>query len=1436
MLMTRADRPKLLPCDVIRTRINQVLNPQIEIEEDIGVSKHYRSGKSKSESTTQLSTNTENVVLMNGLRRLSFIQCTNGVLEGLKDVIPLKTPANAQLPHFLALNDQSVSVWHGADRLKVLSTQPPRLSILESLRVSVNGSSNNRNESPLCYVTSIHRIPEMGDGYAAVTSKQKLRLLDCFFHSLYEISLERPVLTMQVVPISVSESKKTELIVATCGQISIYRIEKRRRNGQVILDDEPRGNESFTYIINGPVCVMNGVDSNAWIRALGHDHTTNTLYAALEDKILQFNMSDGALIRSFSYGDEKVNTPICKMTIAYSDTKMGLKSRYIVFGSLDGVILVTDMMGRLIRKAAVHRDRITSLMILRNSSSMQSYRDEEEDLGVLISGSLDGALRVWDMVSGQCIENVQTESQLLGLFRLTSTSDNFAHFSPEGVTIWVYETNFERFARLHSQLTFLGSNHFRCQRRPDDLTMVKIVPEFMNSSIDKCDKMCNRLVVVAEDGSIRIMSSVTGYTLLIAFPIYKDTSVRQVFYDPCRELLYTWLQNDEIIVYDASSNPCVAINLLCAWNHRVSVAKESIHQPMLNHVTCAASGYTRSPKSFKLRFTMFCGTEEGEIHSFDPTEHENQGRFIEFRQPVLHIHFSTSKQRLLAISREKTLKMFDVEWKVKALDDGSLKWLEGKGSRHESIHLRPAGTWTVQYPKGGYMSHMFCTEKTAVIVVQQNEESSHKLGKSRLLFVDLNNSNKDPRVVEHPSPLIPCISALESLNIFTTSSGTGNIYVWNGYDGSLIREIQFNTNFEAVGFLNDRGDLAFGFNNDIYFLPVQKYLNKSLMKDWQNLMFKDCEIELPREFEGVARIWKIFSCLAHTQDEGYLFEENVSEELEKMKKEMQAMLVFNIDEEEFSERERRLAFQHAEREFYRQSRKFEPALIHMHMANSGVEWKLVKKFSKLFYPDLKKTDLFGKSLFLQIVSIFNRTRRFEQLLDTLSAIQQEIELDFKISKNVLDLMRWADDIDKLVLNDEDDFDDFDEGDDDFTELLQLVKPTEEVVEKAEVSFQDKNAAWLKEKADQINQMRKAKIAVPNSASFARESMVKPSINRAAPVMSRRKSSLMRDKINKFFGPKTVPDVLAEEPPLTVPTPEPVVKKPPPPIEKKKKIKKEPKKPKALKNVDETDEEHKDEEQPEVEIKITRNRRTRQSILDEGSDEKYIIRRPTLAVAVEPRAIFQVNPWNAQFIPWTAKELATTSIRFSIEKDPVEKDHVRVRSFVNLNDLVNGDFASLVENGSNSETSTATSTRRSSLSHSRPSSHREVCPEILVIYNTSWFPVSSRKHLPKPADVLPVLLNLQKDESNTIEHRIEASKAILYMYQTLPDAFKNQELVNLIIKFQCGMLQSADPVMKAQILSNFMGYNMPEDKSILKALLSHLNDRNELVRYVILSGL
>jgi WD40 repeat protein len=151
---------------------------------------------------------------------------------------------------------------------------------------------------------------------------------------------------------------------------------------------------------------------------------------------------------------------------------------------------------------------ITGLIIPNyDEIKANSHRPSAPAQPFLLSCSQDGSLRLWNLDTGHCLYRLETSQECFGVQWMKH--DMFYTYSKDRVSLWNLNRYYTTFSFVHSPITHLFRKEMSANGKPA------------------------RLVSVAADGSIRLLSPVTGTTLATAFPVIRENVMKQVEYDAC---------------------------------------------------------------------------------------------------------------------------------------------------------------------------------------------------------------------------------------------------------------------------------------------------------------------------------------------------------------------------------------------------------------------------------------------------------------------------------------------------------------------------------------------------------------------------------------------------------------------------------------------------------------------------------------------------------------------------------------------------------------------------------------------------------------------------------------------------------------------------------------------------------------------------------------
>ena len=171
---------------------------------------------------------------------------------------------------------------------------------------------------------------------------------------------------------------------------------------------------------------------------------------------------------------------------------------------------------------------------------MYAAQTGEHCLPLVVSSSLDATIRMWNIETGQALYRVETDGPCLGIQMIKRNL--FFLYTESTIQLW----NFNRFHHTFAVL----------------LSKAIILKKYIVQGSPA------RLIAAASDGSIRILSVLSGTNLGTGFPTNKELTLVQIEYDVKNETIYALNSNGTIVVYDSTVNP---FQITCLWdNSRVA--------------------------------------------------------------------------------------------------------------------------------------------------------------------------------------------------------------------------------------------------------------------------------------------------------------------------------------------------------------------------------------------------------------------------------------------------------------------------------------------------------------------------------------------------------------------------------------------------------------------------------------------------------------------------------------------------------------------------------------------------------------------------------------------------------------------------------------------------------------------------------------------------
>ncbi|KAJ3215458.1 WD repeat-containing protein 87 [Dinochytrium kinnereticum] len=407
----------------------------------------------------------------------------------LKSVIYVSSTNNDA---FAALDSHGVHLVRGTVRVMNLTTQG-----------GVDGKGRDIGSSPVAGLSRWIYVRKWRMTIIA-TLHLELKILGLGMEVVSSVSSVKPVLSLEF------NEDREELIAGGVGNIRIWSFTKT---------------SMVAYQFSGPRLIIDDLATDEWVTHTMYHRKNNRLYAACENHIMIYDYNTGKRIEGIRNAHELSISAMC----IYEPLE------YLITGSRDSAIKVWTRHGYLILELKDHSNAPVTGLAIPNSAlqgSPSTPSSSPPPLPFLVSTSMDGTIRMWNLEAGHCVYRLETPQECLGLGWMRR--DIFYHYSRDRVTVWNLNRYYSTFSYLNSQVTHLS--RVELKNRPA------------------------RILAAAADGSIRLLSPVTGVVLSTAFPVMKETFISGVEYDLATDILWTLSTAGDIAVYSCRTNPCQIID------------------------------------------------------------------------------------------------------------------------------------------------------------------------------------------------------------------------------------------------------------------------------------------------------------------------------------------------------------------------------------------------------------------------------------------------------------------------------------------------------------------------------------------------------------------------------------------------------------------------------------------------------------------------------------------------------------------------------------------------------------------------------------------------------------------------------------------------------------------------------------------------------------
>ncbi|KAI8806100.1 hypothetical protein BJ742DRAFT_870659 [Cladochytrium replicatum] len=422
------------------------------------------------------------------------------------------------------------------------------------------------------------------------TRHLQLRILDLTFETLSYTSSIQPVLREAILSFKSLEfiEDREELIAGGTGNIRIWTFTMNSENS--------RGARAF----DKPRLVIDDMRQDEWVSTTYYRGSAQRLYAAVDSSIYIYNSVTGRRVETLN----RIHDLSITAMVFHEQLQ------YLITASKDSTIKVWSHNNYLLHHLRDHTQAVTGLAIPPAIGSFTSP--------YIVSCSLDSTIKLWDLETGNVSYRLETPTECMGIEWMKR--DMFCHYSPGFISTWNLNRCFTTFTLLRTQVKFLK----RAERAG-------------------CTA---RLLACGEDGSIRLISPVSGAVLVTGFPVIYENIAIDIVYGLLTERIYVLATSGNIVAYDSSSNPCAVVD---EWKYTPGQEK------------CICFDYVFSSEKQSDSFRMkkensgFCallgGTNTGQIIMFDVRTTFGKQDFIvqAHTAEVIALHFDQKSMQVISI-------------------------------------------------------------------------------------------------------------------------------------------------------------------------------------------------------------------------------------------------------------------------------------------------------------------------------------------------------------------------------------------------------------------------------------------------------------------------------------------------------------------------------------------------------------------------------------------------------------------------------------------------------------------------------------------------------------------------------------------------------------------------------------------------------------------
>ncbi|KAJ3239460.1 WD repeat-containing protein 87 [Chytriomyces hyalinus] len=692
----------------------------------------------------------------------------------------------------LALDANCASLWRGSDvALRVdVSNKMSSLRKTQPQATSVNGVVSGVGSGAVGMDRVL--IVEKYRVYITFSSQLQLKILDMHFNELTKVSCPAPILSMAFV------ESKSLLLTGETGSVRFWEIKRSTNHHVVAYQIIERKSISEPFF-----------DFDQWIVFIMWERILDRVIAVCDATVYFFDASNGALLDTMKNA-HKLSITCC---VFYEPLE------YLVTAAKDGTIKVWNSQNCILNEFDHHVAAVTSVKLLERHAS-SSKRPP-----IILSSSLDGTVRMWNIDLGTCLYRLDTLTPILGLSFIQKE------------TILLHSSNVIQTWNMNQIV-----HKFKFSKSRPLLIRRYSRPQYRSA----------RLLAAFSDGSLKLLSPATGELLILGFPIYKDSITLDFEYDTVAEKVYARSSNGDVVVYSSKLNP---MKVLDVWE---PVSQDSQISCMcgIHFIVDEYPAYLNKDSNERrseflkggCSFFLVAGAADGQLVNLATTAKKKikQEAIIQAHSgQITALMFDHLNLLLISGGTDDVIKV----WKVSSRPNYNT---HNSKETVSSISLECVAVLTIAHSNDFGIDKPTLDETMSINPFNQTVSMPWN---GRLRVISYAQDGKllpRPSTVKKPAKLTAVTCSMQ-YGIWASSDSDGSIKIWDS-SGSLLREIQMLGHISCVLFANLRGDLLFGLEDQIAVLCVQDYFTVPLMKKAIELSARgDFKDEEPRASEVATR-------------------------------------------------------------------------------------------------------------------------------------------------------------------------------------------------------------------------------------------------------------------------------------------------------------------------------------------------------------------------------------------------------------------------------------------------------------------------------------------------------------------------------------------------------------------------------------------------------